>query len=281
MDMSVPAGSLSHPRWWIGTSGYSYAEWVEAGFYPEGTPAGKMLSLYAQRFSAVELNFTWYQMPRPEALERMQEQVPASFRFAAKLHRSLTHEVDADTWRQQAAQYRIGIAPLIQARQLLAVLIQLPGSFHRTADNRRYLAALLDELAGLPLAVEFRHVSWAEERVYAELARRKTTLAVVDTPPLPYLFPAVDVITNPDLVYVRFHGRNLAGWRSGSMQRQFDYAYTDAELQQWIDRHWGRLTEETGDAVLFFNNHVRGQAARNALMLTQLLQGFRCAPSST
>ena len=142
--------------------------------------------------------------------------------IAANLTRTLTHEIDPGQWRGQAARYRDGIAPLLQARKLAAVLLQFPPSFVRAPQNRRYLAALLDELDGLPLAVEFRHASWATDRVFAELERRRTTLVAVDEPDLPGLFPRLDIVTNPGLFYIRFHGRNAKGWRSGNMQKQFE-----------------------------------------------------------
>src|SRR5210317_1671392 len=107
----------------VGTSGYSYAEWAEAGFYPPGTKSAAMLPVYAQCFPITELNFTWYQMPKAHTLERMHQQAPAGFRFAAKLTRTLTHEIDPGQWRGQATQYRDGIAPLIQARKLAAILL--------------------------------------------------------------------------------------------------------------------------------------------------------------
>ena len=254
-----------------GTSGYAYAEWTEAGFYPPGTRSGHMLASYAQRFPVTELNFTWYQMPRAEAMERMQAQAPEGFRFAAKLTRTLTHEVDPDGWRGQADRYRDGVAPLIQAGQLLAVLVQLPPSFRRTPDNRRYLADLLDALDGLPLAVEFRHASWAADRVFEELTRRNVALAAVDRPDLPGLFPTLDIVTSPDLFYVRFHGRNAKGWRSGNMQQQFDYLYNEAELAEWIEGRIEPMARQVRTGLLFFNNHVRAQAAQNARQLTLML----------
>jgi uncharacterized protein YecE (DUF72 family) len=260
----------------VGTSGYAYPEWVTAGFYPTGTPSEKMLPLYAQRFSVTELNFTWYQMPKAPAMVRMRERVPEAFGFAVKLTRTLTHEVDPHGWRGQAARYREGIAPLVQAGQLLAVLVQLPPSFQRRAPQRRYLAELLDELAGLPVAVEFRHSSWATDRVFAELERRRVTLVAVDEPALPGLFPRLDVVTNPDLFYLRFHGRNARGWRSGNMQQQFDYDYTDAELAEWLPAI-ETMAAKAKSGILFFNNHVRAQAAKNAEQLAALLtaQGGR------
>jgi len=258
-------------RLWVGTSGYSYAEWADAGFYPPGTKSGNMLPFYAQNFSITELNFTWYQMPKARALERMHRQAPADFRFAAKLTRTLTHEIDPGQWRGQAVQYRDGIAPLIQARKLAAVLLQFPPSFVRALQNRRYLAALLDELDGLPLAVEFRHASWATDRVFAELERRRTTLVAVDEPDLPGLFPRLDIVTNPGLFYIRFHGRNAKGWRSGNMQKQFDYDYGDDELCQWANIHIAKMARHASSGVIFFNNHVRAQAPRNAVRLINLL----------
>ena len=258
-------------RLWVGTSGYSYAEWADAGFYPPGTKSGNMLPFYAQNFPITELNFTWYQMPKARSLERMHRQAPADFRFAAKLTRTLTHEIDPGQWRGQAVQYRDGIAPLIQARKLAAILLQFPPSFVRAPQNRRYLAALLDELDGLPLAVEFRHASWATDRVFAELERRRTTLVAVDEPDLPGLFPRLDIVTNPGLFYIRFHGRNAKGWRSGNMQKQFDYDYGDDELRRWANRRIAKMTRHASSGVIFFNNHVRAQAPRNAVRLINLL----------
>lgn len=255
----------------VGTSGYSYAEWTDAGFYPPGTKSGNMLPFYARNFPITELNFTWYQMPKAQTLERMHRQAPAGFHFAAKLTRTLTHEIDPGQWRGQAARYRDGIAPLLQARKLVAVLLQFPPSFVRNPSNRRYLAELLDELEGLPLAAEFRHASWATDRVFAEMERRRTTLVAVDEPDLPGLFPRLDIVTNPELFYIRFHGRNARGWRSGNIQQQFDYDYGDAELHRWTDVRIARMAQQAAGGVIFFNNHVRAQAPRNAVRLIQLL----------
>ncbi|MEE4608443.1 MAG: DUF72 domain-containing protein [Desulfobacteraceae bacterium] len=255
----------------IGTSGYSYAEWTAAGFYPPGTGSQRMLPLYAERFGVTELNYTWYQMPKADAVARMAAKVPVDFAFAAKLTRTLTHEVDPAAWRGQAAQYRDGIAPLRQSGQLLAVLAQWPPSFQRTPANRKYLAELLDALEGLPVAVEFRHASWAVDRVFAELERRGVTLTAVDLPALAGLFPALDVVTNPALFYVRFHGRNARGWGSGHMQQQFDYDYGAAELDEWVDRRIAPMARRSAAGAVFFNNHVRAQAPRNAETLAALL----------
>lgn len=263
-------------RLFVGTSGYSYTEWADAGFYPPGTKSGKMLPLYARHFPATELNYTWYQMPRAEAIERQRKLAPPGFLFAAKLTRTLTHEIDPHNWPGQALLYRNGVSPLIQAGQLLAVLIQFPPSFTRTPPNRKHLAVLLDRLYGMSLAVEFRHRSWATDSVFAELQRRKVTLVSVDEPDLPDLFPALDVVTNPALFYVRFHGRNARSWRSGNMQHQFDYNYSDEQLHEWAEEKIKPMTRQANRGVLFFNNHVRAQAPENAGRMAGLLteKGF-------
>jgi uncharacterized protein YecE (DUF72 family) len=180
---------------------------VEAGIYPPGTKAGEMLPLYAREFSVTELNTTWYQMPQAESIERQLSLVPPSFLFCPKLTRSLTHEVDTKAWQGEVARFRGGIAPLVQAHQLLAILIQFGATFDRSSKHRSYLGALLTELDGLPLAVEFRNSAWANDKVFAELARRRVSLVTVDAPKLDGLFPWRDVVTNPDLFYVRFHGK--------------------------------------------------------------------------
>ncbi len=263
-DSASPETVPTPCRLLVGTSGYSYAEWTAAGFYPPSTKPGTMLSHYARLFPVTELNFTWYQMPKASALERMRRNVPDGFCFSAKLNRALTHEVDPNQWRGHVTQYRDGIAPLIQSGQLAAVLLQFPPTFHRLAENRRYLAALLDELQGLPLAVEFRHVSWAVDRVYSEFKQRRVTLVTVDTPALPNLFPRCVVITNPAFFYIRFHGRNTKGWRSGNMQEQFNYDYPDTELIEWVAACIEPLARQAHRGLIFFNNHVRAQAPRNA-----------------
>jgi uncharacterized protein YecE (DUF72 family) len=230
-----------------------------------------MLPLYAKEFPVTELNYTWYQMPRAEAIERQRALVPPSFRFSAKLTRTLTHEI-ADTWKDEVRKYREGIAPLTAAGQLLAVLLQFSAGFDRSLKHRAYLGALLDELHDLPLAVEFRSISWADDKVFGELERRRVALVTADKPELSHLFPTLDVVTNPDLFYVRFHGRNKAGWQSGTMAHQFDYDYSDDELASWVNDRLRRILGSAQTGALFFNNHVRGQAPRNARRLLQLLK---------
>ena len=253
----------------VGACGFSYPEWVEAGVYPVGTRPAGMLALYSRLFPVVELNYTWYQMVRAETVERMLAGC-GELLFCAKLTRTMTHEID-DDWRGQAELYRQGIEPLYACGRLLAVLAQLPPSFRRTPANRSYLARLFDSLRPLPLAVEFRHRSWARDSVFQGLEERRITLVSVDAPPLPDLFPPLAVVTNPALFYLRLHGRNLAGWRSGAKQQQFDYDYPDDELAQWSRERIPAMRTACDAGVVLFNNHVAGQAVRNARTMKKQL----------
>ena len=254
----------------VGTSGFSYPEWIDCGFYPNGTKSGHMLEFDSRSFPVVELNYTWYQMVRKDAMERMLARVPDDFYFTAKLTRTMTHEI-TDNWRLQAKTYTEGIDPLLSTGRLLAVLVQFPPSFRRTMENRQHLARLLDQLKTLPLAVEFRHRSWAHERVFSSLQERNVTLVAVDAPALPDLFPPLDIITNPALFYLRLHGRNAKGWYSGTMQKQFDYSYTEQELRQWTKKKMAIMAGKCDRGVVLFNNHVAGQAVNNARIMTRLL----------
>ncbi len=252
----------------VGTCGYSYTEWIDNQFYPVGLKNAEMLGQYSSRFQAVELNYTWYQMARADAMYRMLMKSPVNFRFAAKLTRTLTHKQNVD-WKKQLALFKQGVEPI--RPQLIAILVQLPPSFDRTLSNRRYLANLLDGLVDYPVAVEFRHDSWALDTVFAELERRRVSLVAVDGPQLPGLFPALDVVTNKELFYVRFHGRNKTGWRSSNIQKKFDYNYSREELDLWYEQHLQKMIEKAVAGVIFFNNHVRAQAAFNAMQMAEII----------
>jgi len=86
------------------------------------------------------------------------------------------------------------------------------------------------------------------------------------------LFPALAVVTNSDLFYLRLHGRNALGWRSGSKQQQFDYDYTEQELEQWSRERIPQMRAACSSGVILFNNHVAGQAVRNAQTMARLLR---------
>ncbi len=251
----------------VGTSGYSYPDWV-GPVYPEGTRPKDYLPLYAKRFGFVELNFCFYRQPEAAAVERLRSRAPAEFQFSAKAHRSLTHERPADV-REAARVFLEGIRPLRESGQLAAVLLQFPYRFHYAPESRRYLDQVCRALEGVPLAVEFRNRDWQRERVVAELARRGVSLVSVDLPSLPELPPPLLSPTSP-MAYIRFHGRSAATWWSGDNASRYDYRYSSAELEEWARRALEALGT-LSVMIVAFNNHYRGQAVVNAAEFRDLL----------
>lgn len=251
----------------IGTSGYDYLDWRES-FYPAGTNRRDFLAFYGTRFSTLELNFSYYRLPEARQIAGLLERSGPAMDFSIKAHESLTHRVDPASWKDVLLAYRRGIEPLAESGRLAAVLLQFPFSFHYTPDNRRYLDRLLAEMKGLPLAVEFRTAEWQNNRVFDALRKRSVAVCSVDEPRLKGLPPPLDIVTAP-LAYVRFHGRNDAAWWGSDSAARFDYLYSAAELGGWVDRILGMMA--TAEKVrVYFNNHRRGQAPANALLLRQL-----------
>jgi uncharacterized protein YecE (DUF72 family) len=251
----------------VGTCGYSYEEWRGA-LYPEGLPKAEFLRRYSLEFPFVELDYSWYSMPKAASLARMASLTPEGFLFAIKAHRSLTHERGPD-WREKASEFAAALEPLAVAGRLAAVLVQLPYSFKRGPQERRYLGALCDSLSAFPLAVEFRNDEWQAEGVLAELDRRGAALVLVDRPELPGLPPESSAVTGR-MAYLRLHGRNAEAWWGGDATGRYDYLYSEEELRAKIPLI--RETERKAELLLVaFNNHAKGSAVVNARMLAGLL----------
>ncbi|GAB1456352.1 MAG: DUF72 domain-containing protein [Spirochaetia bacterium] len=250
----------------IATSGYSYDDW-RGILYPQELPKGEFLRYYSLFFPFVELNFSYYAMPKASNLAAMAARTPASFLFSIKAHRSLTHEIGSG-WRQDSAAFSRAVGSLADTGRLAAVLVQLPYRFHYTPENREYLASLLSELSPLPVVVEFRNDEWRGESVYDELDRRGVGMVMVDRPELPGLPPMEERVTG-GLAYMRFHGRNGEAWWSGDATTRYDYLYSRDELSASVPRL--KRMAKAGNLLIAFNNHARGNAVSNAGELKALL----------
>ena len=272
----------------VGTSGYSYDDWV-GPVYPEGTNRNDFLRLYAEQFAFTELNFTYYRQPTADGLQRIARKTPPGFQFSVKANRSLTHDRGSD-WENEAVRFARAVATLREAPgeedpgdalekapgggtaprgRLAGVLLQFPFSFHYTRDNRQYLASLTSALKPLRLFVEFRNAEWDRESVWREMERRELGLVVPDLPRLSGL-PAPPARLTAPWGYVRFHGRNRESWWSGTNITRYDYLYSEEELREWV----GPITQMavTAETVLVaFNNHFAGQAVKNAGQLAGML----------
>jgi uncharacterized protein YecE (DUF72 family) len=257
----------------VGTSGYSFADWVGA-YYPAGMRPSEFLGYYAREFPAVEVNSTHYGVPKPRTMERMENKTPHGFHFVVKLHQSVTHTRDFDAGH--AHEFLAAVAPLRAAGKLDGFLAQFPWAFHRNQVNERYLARVRGAFPRDPLWVEFRHDSWAGGDVPGLLRATGLGYCMVDEPALPGLMPPTVALTSED-AYVRFHGRNAHNWwSSASAGDRYDYLYSPVELREWIDKVRA-LAEQARRTYLFFNNCHAGQAARNARLMSELLRQQRLA----
>jgi uncharacterized protein YecE (DUF72 family) len=256
----------------IGTSGYSFKDWV-GPFYPEGIRPVDQLPFYAQHFPAVELNTTYYGIPKPQVLERMAARTPPGYHFVVKLNQEMTHDQGLDD--PLFREFHAAIEPLKAAGKYDGLLAQFPWSFQRTPENRKFLARLRERLAGESLFVEFRHDSWLTPELEPSLREHRIGYCAVDEPELKHLLPGVTMLTTED-AYVRFHGRNAATWWGGPGDR-YDWDYKKEELEPWV-RKVTELADRARRIYLFFNNCHAGQAARSAKLMQDLLRQSRLLP---
>ena len=230
----------------IGTSGYSYPKWRPA-FYPEGASSDEMLELYAQRFGTVEINNTFYRMPKASVLEGWRTHVPDDFRFVLKASRRITHQnrlVDAD----DNVAYLYSQATAL-GEQLGGVLFQLPPFLRKDVERlRAFLKVLPPE--GARAIFEFRHASWLDDEVFAVLREGGAGLCVAD---------AEDGLPEAPLV-------DLVGWGYVRLRRP---AYEDAELQDWLSR----IGSTWNDAYVVFMHEDETDAPRLAHRALQLRDG--------
>lgn len=202
---------LSGVELYTGTSGFSYDAW-KGRFYPEGLPAKRRLAFYAERLSAVEINNTFYRMPRRSVVEGWAAEVPEGFRFAVKASQRITHkkrlkEVDEEMGYLLGALEGLGT-------KLGVLLFQLPPYLRGDPERLDRFLALLPEAT--PAAFEFRHPSWEEPAIHERLRARGVALVRVDADEAePPALPARD-----PLVYLRL--------------RRSDY--DDAALAAWAER---------------------------------------------
>jgi uncharacterized protein YecE (DUF72 family) len=253
---------------YIGTSGYSYRDWI-GPVYPKGTKQEEMLQAYSALFPYSELNFSYYRMPEPGILEPMIRKTPESFRFGIKIHQDLTHHGVREGWEGIAKLFLEGIKPLSDSGKLAMVLLQFPFSFHYTNENRRYLSDLTGRLSSVPLCAEFRNREWQNERVYGELTDRRIGWVMTDSPSLEGL-PLPQTLSTGPFAYLRFHGRNSGSWWNGDAVSRYDYLYNEGELFEWVPRILS-LQGKTSVLYIAFNNHHKGQAVKNGVQMKNLL----------
>jgi len=235
----------------VGCSGWNYAHWRER-VYPKGVPARRWLEYYATLFDTVEVNSTFYRLPRRNAVAAWVQETPDDFLFSVKSSRYLTHLKRLTDLGTGVERFYERIEPLVESPKLGPVLWQLPGNFRR--DDSR-LGAALEALPRGRHCFEFRHPSWFCPEVYELLRRSGTALVIGDTPRRP--FQAHELTA--DWTFVRFHHGHRG--RNGN--------YSDRELDEWAQtiRRWRRSVE----VFAYFNNDWNAYAVENAKRLRRLL----------
>jgi uncharacterized protein YecE (DUF72 family) len=239
----------------VGCSGWNYDHWRDGVFYPARCPASRWLAFYADRFDTVEVNSTFYRLPRRDAVARWVEQTPRGFLFAVKVSRYLTHVKRLREIDVHLPLLLERIAPLADGGKLGPLLWQLPPTFVR--DDDRLAEALAAFPSDLRHAVEFRHQSWFAPQPLELLADRGVALVVADRPGAPGLERPEP---SAGFSFVRFH--------HGSRGRRGNYS--DSELADWAEtlRGWALR----GDVYAYFNNDWEGFAPRNAVQLRRLAE---------
>lgn len=252
---------------YIGTSGFSYEDWI-GYFYPEGVSRRDMLPYYAARFNAVEINSSYYAIPGASSFAAMAAKTPDSFRFAVKAHRDMTHEADGDP--EVFTRFVNSIRPLEESGKLGCVLAQFPWGFKPCEESIRRLKDFRERVGDLPTVVEFRNAEWVSEDTFGLLRELDFGFCAVDEPRLKGLMPPVAVRTS-SIAYVRFHGRNAARWwKHDAPHERYDYLYSEEELAEWVPKV-RQLAGEAEDTYVFFNNHFRGKSAQNARTFSAML----------
>jgi uncharacterized protein YecE (DUF72 family) len=256
----------------VGTCGFSYKDWIGPVF-PPGTKPPEMLPRYAELFTVVEIDSTYYGVPAAQTVESWARRTPDGFRFTAKLPGSGTHVPKPllGTVHDDVRLFHANLRPLVDAGKLACALMQFPNAFRPGVESERHVRALRDALGDMPLVAEFRHREWQTNDTLALLRELGIGLVAVDEPQFKSLPRPMTDATSP-IAYVRFHGRNYEQWWKGDNVTRYDYLYTAEELGPWADRLVDLASHrEVKEVLAFFNNHRRGQAARNAKMFEAML----------
>ena len=228
----------------VGTSGYSYKEW-KGPFYPEDLSNKDMLSYYGERLRAVEINNTFYRLPKTSVLEAWAEQVPDGFRFSIKASRKITHFTRLKSGSRDPTEYLLSTLGALGDR-LGVLLFQLPPNFKKDVERFSEFLGMLPE--GTPAAWEFRHESWFDDEVYDLLRGRGMALVCADTEEPEDDEPIV----------------NTASWRYLRLRRA---TYDDGDLERWAQsvaaQGWDR-------AFVFFKHEDAGAGPKMAARFAEL-----------
>ena len=232
----------------IGTSGWNYNHWRER-FYPPDIAKSKWLEYYSDHFDTIEVNATFYRLPKPKTFENWYERTPENFNWAVKASKYITHTKRLKEAGEPLERFYQSVQ--ILKEKTGPILFQLPPSF--TFERERFQAFCKDLRPGYRHALEFRHASWIDESVFKILKENNIALCISDTAGR---YPYCEALT-ADFLYMRLHGS----------RKLYASEYTEAELQVWAKkiREWNR------DTYIYFDNDQDAHAVKNAERLKQIL----------
>jgi len=254
----MPHGDPDRIR--VGTASWTDPEFIRAGWYPDEVKndAEGRLRYYARHFPMVEVNATFYALPRAGTVQAWADRTPDDFRFHVKAHqvisghasdparlppplRELPFQADRrGRIRRPSRELRDAVTDaLVEAvaplgPKLGAILLQMPPHVAAGADAREEIARIIDRIHPLRTAVEFRNASWADsgerEAAVEMLSARDAAWVCVDAPRIdvPSAMPPIVEVTCADLAYLRLHGRNAATWQGSRSVAEGDFALRSA-----------------------------------------------------
>jgi uncharacterized protein YecE (DUF72 family) len=248
---SQPSGLKSSAEIRIGTSGWHYKHWL-GNFYPQKMPASRMLAYYYEKFDTVELNNSFYCLPRKPSLAAWRDSTPANFCFAVKGSRFLTHMKKLKDPEQGIMRFFDAVDVL--GAKLGPVIFQLPPQWELNYDRLETFLKLLPREHRY--AFEFRNPTWNVPPVLDLLIRNNAAYCIFD---LAGYHSPIEVTA--DFVYVRLHGPG----------GKYQGTYSDAIIGQWAKRieTWRRTLK---GVFIYFDNDEAGYAPRDALRLKALAQ---------
>lgn len=287
----------------LGTASWTDPTLIESGaFYPPAarTPEER-LRFYAEQFDTVEVDSTYYVLPAERNAELWAERTPSDFIFhikgfslltghaaeTARLPRAIKELLPPEQLEKRRlsrpsgevrslafAMFAQALEPLRRAGKLGHLVLQFPPWFTATRGNARYIEECRQRLPEHRLAIEFRHVSWLEERrrprTFDFLRSLRLTYTIVDEPQLESSVPPI-CVTTTDEAYVRFHGQNRENWTKKGLTpaERYKYLYSERQLSEWATRL--RELGGVGRVHAVFNNCYRNFAVMNATTMKQLL----------
>ena len=234
----------------IGTSGYSYRHWFGV-FYPEDLSKYKMLEYYTERFNTVELNVTFYRIPKETTFKGWYKRTPNNFAFAVKANRRFTHLKKLNVEDDDIKEFMETIGHLKE--KLAVVLWQLPPSLKKDICKLTNLLELLKKY-NVKNAFEFRNQTWLYKETYSVLKDFGATLCISDWP------FHIEPLTEFDFYYIRRRG--------AESDAPFSRSYTDKEIKEDA-KLVATLLKENKDVFVFYNNDTEGFAVQNAQQLKE------------